>query len=82
MRNIICILLIGLFSSCNSLLDVEPETMVSFDNFYKSEQDLEVSLYQLQSFIHDRLLTHNVQEETGIICGRLLLCLGLLVSVR
>ena len=67
MRNIICILLIGLFSSCNSLLDVESETMVSFDNFYKSEQDLEVSLYQLQSFIHDRLLTHNVQEEAGMI---------------
>ncbi|MFR1242544.1 MAG: hypothetical protein ACLSDJ_15740 [Butyricimonas faecihominis] len=46
MKKILYILLIGLFSSCDSLLDVEPETLVSFDNFYKSEQDLEVTLYQ------------------------------------
>ena len=42
MKKILYILLIGLFSSCDSLLDVEPETLVSFDNFYKNEQDLEV----------------------------------------
>ena len=41
MKKILYILLIGLFSSCDSLLDVEPETLVSFDNFYKNEQDLE-----------------------------------------
>lgn len=67
MKKIFYVLLIGLFSACDSLLDVEPETLVSFDNFYKTEQDLEVSLYQLQSFIHDRVLNYNVQERAGLI---------------
>ncbi|WP_455510473.1 RagB/SusD family nutrient uptake outer membrane protein [Butyricimonas paravirosa] len=67
MKKILYILLIGLFSSCDSLLDVEPETLVSFDNFYKSEQDLEVTLYQLHSFINGRLMDQHVQEEAGLI---------------
>lgn len=67
MKKILYILLIGLFSSCDSLLDVEPETLVSFDNFYKNEQDLEVTLYQLQSFIHDRIMEQHVQENAGLI---------------
>lgn len=67
MKKILYILLIGLFSACDSLLDVEPETLVSFDNYYKTEQDLEISLYQLQSFIHGRLLEQNVQERAGFI---------------
>ena len=67
MKKILYVLLIGLFSACDSLLDVEPETLVSFDNYYKTEQDLEISLYQLQSFIHGRLLEQNVQERAGFI---------------
>lgn len=67
MKKIFYVLLIGLFSACDSLLDVEPETMVSFDNFYKTEQDLEISLYQLQSFIHDRIYGSKVQEQVGFI---------------
>lgn len=51
MKKILYILLIGLLASCDSLLDVEPETEVTFDNFYKTEQDLEVTLYQMQSFV-------------------------------
>ena len=43
MKKILYILLIGLFASCDNLLDVEPETEVSFDNFYKTEQDLEIT---------------------------------------
>lgn len=43
--------MMGLFTSCNSLLDVEPEIMCSFDNFYKTEQDLEITLYQMESFV-------------------------------
>ena len=51
MKKILYILLIGLFASCDNLLDVEPETEVSFDNFYKTEQDLEITLYQMQSYV-------------------------------
>ena len=51
MKKILYILLIALLASCDSLLDVEPETEVTFDNFYKTEQDLEVTLYQMQSFV-------------------------------
>ena len=42
MKKILYILLIALLASCDSLLDVEPETEVTFDNFYKTEQDLEI----------------------------------------
>lgn len=67
MKKFLYIILIGLFSSCDSLLDVEPETMVSFDNFYKTEQDLEVTLYQLQDFVHGRLFDAQVQESAGML---------------
>lgn len=65
MKKILYILLIGLFVSCDSLLDVEPETMITFDNYFKNEQDLESSLYQLQSFIHGWLLNRTTQEQAG-----------------
>ena len=67
MKKFLYIILIGLFSSCNSLLDVEPEIMVSFDNFYKTEQDLEVTLYQLQDFVHGRLFDIQTQEKAGML---------------
>ena len=51
MKKILYILMIGLLASCDSLLDVEPETLVSFNNFYKTEEDLEATLYQLADFM-------------------------------
>lgn len=51
MKKLLYILCVSLFVSCDSLLDVEPEILVSFDNFYKTEQDLEVTMYQMQSFV-------------------------------
>lgn len=67
MKKIFYILMIGLFTSCDGLLDVEPETMVSFDNFFKTEQDLEVTLYQLQDYMNSGLLDYKRQEEVGFI---------------
>ena len=74
MKKILYVLLIGLFSACDSLLDVEPETLVSFDNYYKTEQDLEISLYQLQSFIHGRLLEQNELVLSQNRIGRRSIC--------
>ena len=42
MKKILYIFLLsGLLSSCDDLLDVEPETLLSFDNYFKTELDLE-----------------------------------------
>ena len=38
MKKILYIFLLsGLLSSCDDLLDVEPETLLSFDNYFKTE---------------------------------------------
>ena len=45
MKKILYIFLLsGLLSSCDDLLDVEPETLLSFDNYFKTELDLESKL--------------------------------------
>lgn len=67
MKKIFYILMIGLSFSCNSLLDVEPEILVSYDNFFKNEQDLEVTLYQLQDYVQSSLLDFHGQEDLGLI---------------
>lgn len=66
MKKILYILLLGLLTSCDSLLDVEPEVLVSFDNFYKTEEDLEVTLYQLESFV-SRVAGAGAQSGMGKI---------------
>lgn len=59
MKKILYIFLLsGLLSSCDDLLDVEPETLLSFDNYFKTELDLESTLYSIQGFINDKLLAH------------------------
>ena len=66
MKKILYIFLLsGLLSSCDDLLDVEPETLLSFDNYFKTELDLESTLYSIQGFINDKLLAHATQEEAG-----------------
>ena len=66
MRKILYIFLLsGFLTSCDSLLDVEPETVVSFDNYFKSELDLETTLYSMQGYINTRLIGFHVQEEAG-----------------
>ncbi len=66
MKKILYIFLLsGLLSSCDDLLDVEPETLVSFDNYFKTELDLESTLYAIQGFINTRLLEYPTQEEAG-----------------
>lgn len=67
MKRLLYILMIGLFASCNGLLDVEPETVVSFDNFFQTEQDLEVTLYQMQDYVGNNLLDFRRQEQAGFI---------------
>ena len=67
MKKILYILMLGLFTSCDSLLDVQPETIASFDNFFQTEQDLESTLYQLQDYMNSRLLDLTRQEPAGFI---------------
>lgn len=67
MKKILYILMLGLFTSCDSWLDVQPETIVSFDNFFQTEQDLESTLYQLQDYMNSQLLDFTRQEPAGFI---------------
>ena len=67
MKKILYILMLGLFTSCDSWLDVQPETIVSFDNFFQTEQDLESTLYQLQDYMNSQLLDLTRQEPAGFI---------------
>lgn len=53
MKKILYIAWIVLFVSCDNLLNVEPEIQVSYNNYYKTEQDLEVTMYQTQFFINN-----------------------------
>lgn len=65
MKKILYILLFGILSSCDSLLDVEPENLLSFDNYFKTEEDLEATLYSIQGYINSNLLLHPTLEEAG-----------------
>ena len=52
MKKILYIFLLsGLLSSCDDLLDVEPETLLSFDNYFKTELDLESTLYSYRDLL-------------------------------
>lgn len=67
MKRILYILMIGLFTSCDGLLDVEPEILVGYDHFFQTEQDLEVTLYQMQDYLGAKLLDFRRQEDAGFI---------------
>lgn len=47
MRKILYIVLIGLFVGCDDMLDVTPETAVTFTNYFKTEQDAEALVTEL-----------------------------------
>ena len=50
MRKIIYILLFPLLWGCDSVLDVEPENAITFTNFFKTEEDFNAMVFQLEGF--------------------------------
>ena len=50
MRKIIYILLFPLLWGCDSILDVEPENAITFTNFFKTEEDFNAMVFQMEGF--------------------------------
>ncbi|MEG1950948.1 MAG: hypothetical protein RR137_11390, partial [Odoribacter sp.] len=56
---------IGLFSSCNSLLDTESEVSVTYENYFETEKDLESITYQMHAYIKESLPGNSMQTWLG-----------------
>ena len=49
MKKFLILFILFLFYSCNDWLNVEPEDSVTFDNYFKSEDELETLYYSILS---------------------------------
>ena len=59
------ILLVGV-SSCDSLLDVEPRNGITFEHFFRTEQDLEALVIQMQGTLRTALGQVSYHDHVGL----------------
>lgn len=54
------------FSSCTDMIEIEPENSVTFFNFFKTEKDIEVTVYSMQDMLrHDYMCVKNYPALLG-----------------
>ncbi|MCT4616140.1 MAG: RagB/SusD family nutrient uptake outer membrane protein [Marinifilaceae bacterium] len=56
-----------IFSSCEDMLDIEPENSITHYNYYKSEQDIMGLVYDMQNKIKDAYFAHDDVQKRGVI---------------
>ena len=69
MRKIIYILLFPLLWGCDSVLDVEPENAITFTNFFKTEEDFNAMVFQLEGFFRYKQFENETMAYRGFLAG-------------
>ena len=70
MRKIIYILLFPLLWGCDSVLDVEPENAITFTNFFKTEEDFNAMIFQLEGFFRYKQFENEVMAFRGFLADQ------------
>ena len=65
-RLLYSLFIVILFPACDSLLDVEPKNGVTFEHYFKTEQDLEALVTQMHGTLRNALGTVTYQEYMGL----------------
>ncbi|MFR1242305.1 MAG: RagB/SusD family nutrient uptake outer membrane protein, partial [Butyricimonas faecihominis] len=70
MRKIIYILLFPLLWGCDSILDVEPENAITFTNFFKTEEDFNAMVFQMEGFFRYKQFENEVMAYRGFLADQ------------
>lgn len=60
------LLVVMLFSSCDSMLDLEPKSGVTFEHYFSTEQDLEALVTQMHANLRTALLAVTYHDYMGL----------------
>lgn len=66
MKKLIYLLMSVFFLSCGNVLDVEPETAVTYTNYFNGEKDAAALLYNIMGVCVNQLLGYHDQEIVGM----------------
>lgn len=66
---ILCCVVLGL-TGCESMLDLEPKNGVTFDHYFRDENDLNALIRQMNADLRTRFVTVSYQEHMGIKADR------------
>lgn len=66
MRRILYLLLFPLFMGCDNMLDVEPENAITFTNFFKTEEDFNAALFEMEFFFRYKPFENECMAYRGM----------------
>ena len=66
MRRILYLLLFPLFLGCDNMLDVEPENAITFTNFFKTEEDFNAALFEMELFFRYKPFENECMAYRGM----------------
>lgn len=68
---LISIIMLGGLAGCDSVLDLDPHNNVTFDHFFRDENDLEALFRQMNADLRNRFISVSYQEHMGMKADRL-----------